>query len=129
MVARVLSFLGGILLVQQLPELPKPTWLAIPVLGLLILAKAKYWRSCFFVAGVVWAVGFASMRLADRLPESLAGQDLEIQGIVSDLPEVDDKHVRFNFRVTKAKQDRTSSAQINVVLPRANPQGRTGMAT
>ena len=103
MVARVLSFLGGILLVQQLSVLPEPAWLLVPVIGLAILARMKYWRSCFFVAGVVWAVLFASVRLNDRLPEKLAGQDLEIQGTVSDLPEVDDNHVRFNFKVMKSK--------------------------
>jgi competence protein ComEC len=104
MVARVLFFLIGILLVQQMTELPEPVLLSVLLVGIGIFASIKYWRSCFFMAGVFWAIAFASIRLNDRLPESLAGQDIEIQGTIADLPEHEENHVRFNFAVTKARQ-------------------------
>jgi competence protein ComEC len=117
MVARVLSFLVGILLVQQLPELPDFFWLLIPIIGLVIFVKIKFWSGCFFVAGVVWAIAFASIRLNDRLPEALAGQDLEIIGTISDLPEIDENHVRFNFRTTKSKQSVPNQLRLTWYYP------------
>jgi competence protein ComEC len=104
MIARVLFFLVGILLVQQMTELPEPEWLSVLLVGMGISASIKYWRSCFFMAGVFWAISFASIRLNDRLPETLAGQDIEIQGTIADLPEHEENHVRFNFAVAKARQ-------------------------
>ena len=47
----------------------------------------------------MWAVVFASLRVNDRLPEQMAGQDIQIQGYIADLPEHESNHVRFNFNV------------------------------
>ncbi len=104
MVALVLSFLAGILLAQQLTELPGLIWLPATLIGLGILARLRYWRGFFFMVGVLWAIAFATIRLDDRLPEQLAGQDIEIQGYVADLPEPEENRVRFNFKVVKSRK-------------------------
>lgn len=102
MVALVLFFLAGILSVQQMSALPEIAWLSVAIIALGILARLRCWYGIFFVAGVVWAVAFAAIRLDDRLPEQLAGQDIQIHGVIADLPEHENNHIRFNFNVLES---------------------------
>ncbi len=95
-----MAFLAGILLVQQLADLPSLYWgwLALP---LLIVA---WWRPSFLipvflVVGVVWASWRADVLLADELPHALEGTDLIIEGSVADLPQETDYGHRFPFDV------------------------------
>ncbi len=97
-----LSFLAGLLLVQYLPVLPSSQWLVLGAIILSLLTYLRYWRWLCFVAGVLWALIFAMHRLSERLPESLEGIDIPIQGIVDTLPEQNEKRIRFDFLVTAA---------------------------
>lgn len=99
MVVSALSFLAGILLVQQLSALPNIGWLIVGGAVAGIIAWLRYWRWLFFVLGVLWAILFALYRLSDRLPEHLDGTEIQVTGIVNDLPEQDEKRVRFDFIV------------------------------
>lgn len=65
--------------------------MAMVALGLLILA--------FGVTG-----GRASLRLAEALPMSLEGQDLQITGVVASLPQRSSNGLRFRFEVDAAMQ-------------------------
>lgn len=97
MVVSALSFLAGLLLVQQLPVLPDIEWLIVGGVVAGIMAWLRYWRCLFFVVGVLWAILFAMHRLSDRLPEQLEGMDIPVTGYIADLPEQDEKRVRFDF--------------------------------
>ena len=91
MIVSALSFLAGLLLVQQFPVLPGSQWLIVVIVVAVIMAWLRYWRWLFFVMGVLWAIVFAMTRLADRLPESLEGIDIPVKGIIADLPEKDER--------------------------------------
>ena len=117
MVTLVLCFLAGILLVQQMPELPEIAWLVLGLVSAGILASLRYWRGLFFVLGVVWAIAFASSRLHDQLPEPLAGQDVQIDGYIADLPEHESNHVRFNFNVLKSVQNIPDNLRLTWYYP------------
>jgi competence protein ComEC len=97
MVISALLFLAGLLLVQQLPVLPDITWLVVGCLVACIIAWLRYWRWLFFVVGVLWAIVFAMHRLSDRLPGQLEGKEIQVTGTIADLPEQDEKRVRFDF--------------------------------
>ncbi|MCK9396284.1 MAG: DNA internalization-related competence protein ComEC/Rec2 [Methylobacter sp.] len=97
MVVSALSFLAGLMLVQQFPVLPDIKWLIVGGLLAGIIAWLRYWRCLFFVVGVMWAIAFAMYRLSGRLPEQLEGVDLQVVGAIADLPEQDEKRVRFDF--------------------------------
>ncbi len=104
MVVTVLFFLAGILCIQQFSVLPGAEWL-VALLGIVvIMVWLRIWFLAAILLGMCWAIIFASNRLDNRLPEQLAGHDLVIQGYVADLPEVDEKHVRFTFKTTKAPE-------------------------
>ena len=102
MVRMALGFLAGVLLLQQLPSLP-PGWLALPLLatGLLV---ARIWRlPLLVIGGFLWSWWCAQGVLADRLPEALAGRDLVVTGVVSDLPRERGDSQRFLFDVHEAR--------------------------
>ncbi|MDP1771643.1 MAG: DNA internalization-related competence protein ComEC/Rec2 [Methylobacter sp.] len=97
MVVSALSFLAGLMLVQQFPVLPDVKWLIVGGVVAGIIAWLRYWRCLFFVLGAVWAIVFAMHRLSDRLPEQLEGTEVQVTGTIADLPEQDEKRVRFDF--------------------------------
>lgn len=117
MAVLVLFFLAGILVVQQMPALPEVIWLAVDVVGVGMLAWLRYWRGVFFLAGAIWAVAFASNRLTDQLPEQLVGQDIQVQGYISDLPKHESNHVRFNLKVKKSVKNVPDTLRLTWYYP------------
>ncbi|NOU20207.1 MAG: DNA internalization-related competence protein ComEC/Rec2, partial [Methyloglobulus sp.] len=117
MAVLVLFFLAGILLVQQMPTLPEVIWLAVGCVGVGILAGLRYWRWTFFLLGMMWAIIFASIRLNGRLPEQLAGQDIQVQGYIADLPEHESNHVRFNLNVVESARQVPNKLRLTWYYP------------
>jgi competence protein ComEC len=52
-----------------------------------------------FAAGFFWAAGLAQVRLADALPPSWEGRDIEVIGVVASLPQPYERSVRFELDV------------------------------
>jgi competence protein ComEC len=52
--------------------------------------------------GFLWAAGFAHWRMAEELPGSLEGIDIQITGVVSGLPQELERGLRFGFDVEQA---------------------------
>ncbi len=97
----VLSYVTGVIVAQQFPVLPEKVWLLALLILLCCCAFFRYWRLMLFVIGLLWGVHFSSIRLADRLPEYLQGQLVQIEGKVVGLPQYDEKRVRFDFAPIK----------------------------
>ena len=97
MILSVISFAAGVLTVHQLTELPGIVWLWSGV-GIIILCMLlRFWRLMFFVLGFVWSACFAMERLENILPSQYEGIDLQVEGEIIGLPQVDDRRVRFDF--------------------------------
>lgn len=101
----VLAFVSGIIVVQQFSALPETIWILCLFFLMICSAFLCYWRLMFFVMGLLWACCFASIRLADRLPEHLEGEHIEVEGRVLGIPKYDERRVRFDFAVSKSKLD------------------------
>ncbi|MHB8533987.1 MAG: ComEC/Rec2 family competence protein [Sulfuricaulis sp.] len=101
-----LAFLGGILLVQQLPALPSPWWslLLIPLLG---ISLRRPWAlfPLFFVAGVAWAGFRAGLILHDDLPRAIEGRNILVEGRVVDIPQHAEFGQRFELEAARATLD------------------------
>lgn len=111
-----IAFLLGILLVQQLPELPSPQWLwtAIPLAMIPWLWRPCHWYIPWtFAAGVLWALCFAHLRLSHTLPSALIGRDLDVQGYVASIPDTDEDRLRFTFEIVRQVDD----AQARLPVP------------
>lgn len=100
------AFLSGILLLQRLPELPSPAWIAAgAVLVLLLPLSSLRWRcrrcSRLLVccaAGFLWALIRAHHILSGELPAEYEGRDLFAEGVIAKIPERDAGTVRFEFQ-------------------------------
>ncbi|MFY2764781.1 DNA internalization-related competence protein ComEC/Rec2 [Arenimonas sp. MALMAid1274] len=96
------ALLLGVLCVQRFPALP-PLALAIAMLitGTVLWARGGALRPVgAFVLGLGLAGLHGASSLALRLPESLAGRELQIEGQVLGLPLRAPDSTRFEFRVT-----------------------------
>lgn len=118
----ILAFVLGAGLLQRQAELPELTW----ALGLLAVLTAAFflWQSSsttlvttgkillwVFSLGVgfFWAAAFAHWRMADSLPPTWESRDIQIIGVIANLPQTSDRSVRFRFDV---EQVLTPSATV-----------------
>jgi competence protein ComEC len=105
---RVLAFALGVFVLQQCAVLPAPTFLIITAVAGALLWRAglqrRRWLSILGAGllGLAWAGGFAHWRLADALPLEWAGRDIEVTGVVAELPQRFERGVRFTFVVEHA---------------------------
>ncbi|MDP2902612.1 MAG: DNA internalization-related competence protein ComEC/Rec2 [Methylovulum sp.] len=111
------AFLAGVMLVQQFAQLPDKLGLIALAFCAGLMVWLRYWRCLFFVVGVIWAIVFASVKLADRLPEPLAGVDMEISGVIADLPALDNRRISFDFIVKPSAQPLPSRLRLNWYYP------------
>ena len=101
----ILAFAAGVLLLQFQPALPAPAWLlAIPLFAAAaFVCVRREWRAgalaAAFALGFLWAAALAQVRIADRLDAALEGHDLDVVGVISSLPAVSERGVRFEFDV------------------------------
>lgn len=117
MVFSIISFLAGIIVVQQFSELPEIIWIVGFLFLIPCLTFLRYWRLMFFVVGLLWAIYFASIRIADRLPEQLQGQHLPVTGKVVGLPQYDERRVRFDLAISKPKNHFPKKIRVSWFVP------------
>ncbi len=113
MLLNALSFLAGVMLVQQLAELPE---LSVLLSFLVTAFIATIWLKVFgskpgvfrlmlslflVAAGASWASLHARDYLNHKLPEQLAGQEFYVEGVVQGIPVVNDHVQRFVLDVDK----------------------------
>lgn len=113
----LLAFVVGVFLLQQQAVLPSLLWalLLVPAAGAgWLLRRHAFPARCFLItiamaAGFLWAAVWAYYRLAEALPLEWEGQDIEIIGVVADLPKPQERGERFLFDV---EQVLTPQAQV-----------------
>ncbi len=110
-----LAFALGVWGLQQSAVLPVPEkgfpsvtlafLVAGGLLGLLLAVQRRrrwlVWIGCFLL-GLGWAGGFAHWRLSDALPTDWEGREVEVVGVVADLPQRFESGVRFTLGVEQA---------------------------
>ena len=107
----LIAFCLGVWWLQQQPELPPARWLWLLPLLLSVLWLPAHSRPLieFFrrlgvvllcaAIGFAWAAWRADARLAERLPAHWQGVDIELVGVISDLPHANARSERFLFDV------------------------------
>ncbi|MDP2058066.1 MAG: DNA internalization-related competence protein ComEC/Rec2 [Thiobacillus sp.] len=107
----LIAFCLGVWWLQQQPELPPARWL-----WLLPLLLSQLWLPAFprpvaeslrrlgvallcAALGFAWAAWRADARLAERLPAHWQGVDIELVGVIGDLPHTNARGERFVFDV------------------------------
>src|SRR6185436_13750470 len=102
--AAVLPFSAGVILLQQQAALPSLAWalLLVPLAAVGFRHRAAL-IALSFGAGFFWAVFCAGLRMDDRLAPALEGRDLEVVGVVSGLPAPGERGVRFELEVESSR--------------------------
>jgi competence protein ComEC len=101
----ILAFVAGIGCLQQQAVLPNPAWAVLLLLTPLTmfirvaLLRQGFWLIAAFAAGFFWAAGVAQHRLSDALPAEWEGRDIQVIGVVAELPQFTERGVRFAFDV------------------------------
>jgi competence protein ComEC len=94
----ILSFALGVLFLQLQPELPGMAWTGLFACLLLFFLRLRiFYFPAAFAIGFAWALGPAQLKLADRLAPELEGRDIELVGVVSSLPAIGERSLRFEF--------------------------------
>lgn len=106
----VLFFALGVWLLQQQATLPPLAWawLLLPLAPLALLPRTSFWlrlahhaaiAALAFTLGFFHAAFFAQQRLSDSLPAEWQGKDIEITGVVAELPRIREGGLGFAFDV------------------------------
>ena len=100
-----LAFAAGAALLQAQAALPALSW----SWGLLLIPAAAWWKPRTVIplalaAGFLWASACAHWRMADWLAPELEGRDLQVVGVVSSLPALAERGVRFELEVEAADE-------------------------
>jgi len=103
MTLAALAFAAGAAALQLQAELPAMAWVGLlPVCVAAIWFRPRFAAVPAFVIGFLWAAAMAHVRMADWLAPELEGRDLEVVGVVSSLPAIGERAVRFEFEVESA---------------------------
>ena len=116
----ILSFALGIWLLQQQAALPDFSWAWLPLLlaPAVLLPRRILWLRIIRLAliaalactlGFFYAAWIAQQRLADALPPEWQGRDIEVTGVVAELPRQHERGLSFAF---DAEQVRTPGAHV-----------------
>ena len=103
MILGTISFLFGVLLLQQYSQLPDIRWCWAGFLVLFFPILPSYSRYIFiFLLGFIWALLRAYWVLDVVLPIDLQGKDILLTGVISSIPQVNEHKTRFEFDIEKA---------------------------
>lgn len=108
----ILTFVAGVAMLQQQAVLPQLVWAWALLPGaacalLLCRSHAPVVKAAgkvlsvtiFLGAGFFWAAALAHWRLSDTLPREWEGRDIQLIGAIAELPQVNERSLRFAFDV------------------------------
>ena len=107
-----LTFALGVWILQQQAALPDMRWagLLFLIVAILRLPHLAVWQrishqvflfAFALLCGFFYAAGFAQYRLADALPAAWQGQDIQLVGVVAEMPRQHERGQGFVFDVEK----------------------------
>lgn len=105
MILFALAFVSGVWVLQQQPVLPELYWAALLVpLSLAGLLRSQLIKQAgvlllAFGLGFFWASTLAHVRLSDALSHAWEGRDIELIGVVANMPQSQERGERFEFDV------------------------------
>ena len=97
----ILFFLAGILLLQQLDDLPSILWSALLLAFVPVAVFSRYPLNLlgWCVAGFLWALFQANLIMQPHLPAELEGKDVVVTGTIVSIPKQRSRYTRFEFDV------------------------------
>ena len=123
MTLAALAFAAGAALLQIQAALPALAWAwCVPLLLAIGLRYRVALVAAAFAAGFFWAAACAHWRMNDWLAPELEGRDVAVVGVVSSLPALAERSVRFEFDVEGADAKGRVPQKILLSWYRSLPQ-------
>lgn len=119
MILGILSFLFGVLLLQQYSTLPNILWCWALISIVCLPFIPRHFRFSrlllLFILGFLWALLRAHWVLDIALPDELQGKDLLVTGVVSSIPLEDKRKRRFEFDIETLEYNKQQFPSIGKV--------------
>lgn len=125
MISGIISFLLGILLLQQFRFLPDINWcwafllvLTLPFIPHFVSNKrvvSNFQILIAFILGFLWALLRAHWVLDISLPNELQGKDILVTGVITSIPQEDKHKRRFEFDIETMEFNKKKIASIGTV--------------
>ena len=119
MILGILSFLFGILLLQQLSNLPNIlwSWALISIVSLPFIPRHfRFSRTLIlFLFGFLWALLRVHWVLDVALPDELQGKDILVTGVIASIPLEDKRKRRFEFDIETLEYNKQQLPSIGKV--------------
>jgi competence protein ComEC len=129
MTLAALAFAAGAALLQIQGALPALAWAwCVPLLLAIGLRYRVALVAAAFAAGFFWAAACAHWRMNDWLAPELEGRDVAVVGVVSSLPALAERSVRFEFDVEWADAKGRVPQKILLAWYRSVPQDEDSAA-
>ncbi|WKJ89149.1 DNA internalization-related competence protein ComEC/Rec2 [Methylomonas montana] len=112
-----LSFLLGIVAVQQFSRLPDMFELAALTCACLLSAYRRYWRIFALSGGILWASLYGSWRMDQQLPDAYQNAEVAVRGYISSLPQAQAQRLSFDFVVTEPASDFPDKIRLSWYYP------------
>src|SRR5712671_6818545 len=129
MTLAALAFAAGAALLQIQGALPALAWAwCVPLLFAIGLRYRVALVAAAFAAGFFWAAACAHWRMNDWLAPELEGRDVAVVGVVSSLPALAERSVRFEFDVEWADAKGRVPQKILLAWYRTVPQDEDSAA-
>ena len=104
MTLAAVAFACGAVLLQMQADLPPMAWaVVLPVFAGLSFLRPQAWVAFALALGFFWAAFCAQQRMEDWLAPELEGRDFQAVGVISSLPAIGERGVRFEFEVEAAQ--------------------------
>lgn len=121
MISGIISFLFGILLLQQFSTLPDIQWCWALILIFSLAFLPRHFLlsrlTVLFIIGFLWALLRAHWVLDISLLPQLQGKDLLVTGVVASIPLEDKRKRRFEFDIERVE---SNSEKINIPYSLSN---------
>jgi len=104
-----LTFLSGIMLLQNFSNLPSIKWgyilFFVPLLGLYKPISPYIKLPVIFILGFAWCILYAHWQSSWVLPANLEGKTIKIRGFIADIPTVSEHRTTFLFSLDKIESE------------------------
>ena len=130
MIYGVVAFVSGVVWFMHTPGLPDPVWkliLPITIAGALRFPSLRL--PTLLLCGFFWAQLTVSHNISTWLPDTLQGVDLQLDGVISGIPDDNGTRVRFEFapsRMLLKEQKLEPPRKVMLSWYRAEERPRSG---
>lgn len=108
----LLLFSIGVIAVSFFPQLPPLYLLWLLPICVLIMQRLRLYPCIALLTGLAWGIFSGHQLIAMQLDESFVGTDVQVIGVITDLPEKNHQRLRFSLNIRSVTHSRGDSVSV-----------------